>query len=75
MWKTNGFFTRKYEDYEFDISIKNIEEFMDENKAESINNTVTDDDVSVESFRVINTASPSGSEVNDNIVFIDAIFF
>ena len=69
IWKTNGFFTRKYDDYEFDMKIVSEDDFVD---AEEIPIEITDTE-STKSFRAVNTASPSGSDVNDNIVFIDAL--
>lgn len=67
MWKSNGFFTRKYDDYEFDMSVIDGDAFVEENK-------VTETLDKVESFRILNTSSTSGSEINDEIVFIDALF-
>jgi hypothetical protein len=77
MWKTNGFFTRKYDDYEFSMSIKTEEDFAD---IEEIPVEVTDNEVesveeSSESIRIVNTASPTGVDVNDNIVFIDTLLY
>lgn len=69
IWKTNGFFTRKYDDYEFDMKIVSENDFVD---VEEIPIEITDTE-STKSFRAVNTASPSGSDVNDNIVFIDAL--
>jgi hypothetical protein len=77
MWKTNGFFTRKYDDYEFSMSIKAEEDFAD---IEEIPVEVTDNEVesieeSSESIRIVNTASPTGVDINDNIVFIDTLLY
>lgn len=66
MWKTNGFFTRKYDDYEFSMSIKSENDFTD---IEEIPTEVTKS----ESIRIVNTASPTGVNTNDNIIFIDTL--
>ena len=66
IWKTNGFFTRKYDDYEFKMSIKSEEDFAD---IEEIP-IVSDES---ESIRIVNTASPTGLDINDNIVMIDTL--
>ena len=85
MWKTNGFFTRKYDDYEFNMSIKSEEDFIntglptviEDNKIDPIENTLSTEENSTnntsESIRIVNTASPTGSDINDNIVFIDTL--
>ena len=81
MWKTNGFFTRKYDDYEFKMSIKSEEDFVD---IEGIKTEFTDAEPFVnnaysmentESVRIVNTASPTGSDVNETIIFIDNIVY
>jgi hypothetical protein len=66
MWKSNGFFTRKYENYEFNISIKSVEDFMEIEPKQEESSTVS-------SFRAINTASPLGSKTNDEIILIDTL--
>lgn len=83
MWKTNGFFTRKYDDYEFKMSIKSEDDFANvEVITEFTDEVESDKDISVsksssstnnKSIRIVNTASPTGSDTNDNIVFIDTL--
>ena len=64
MWKTNGFFTRKYDDYEFEMSVKSEEDFAD---IEEIPTEITN-----ESVRIVNTASPTGADVN-NIILMNSL--
>lgn len=82
MWKTNGFFTRKYDDYEFKMSIKSEEDFVGaeittefiNDSSSAISTTSLEDSTSTsESIRIVNTASPTGTDVNDNIVMIDTL--
>jgi len=56
MWKSNGFFTRGYEDQEFNISVT-----TDYDNSKTSNNQV----------RLVNTASLDGASINDDVVFID----
>lgn len=67
VWMSNGYFTRKYGDYGFNVSIKSIENYMETAEVEPIPNT------NISSFRIVNTASPTGSSINDEIVFIDTL--
>lgn len=70
MWKTNGFFTRKYDDYEFKMSVKSEVDFVDA----EIETEFTDiESNNNDTIRIVNTASPTGADVNDNIVFIDTL--
>ena len=64
MWRSNGFFTHGYDNYEFNISIIDEETVAPAGDISRFS----------KSFRVVNTASPTGSEVNDNIVLIDTLF-
>ena len=78
IWKTNGFFTRKYDDYEFKMSVKSEEDFANTEFITEYNNdenveTVSEETNNVESIRIVNTASPIGADVNENIVFIDTL--
>lgn len=88
IWKTNGFFTRKYDDYEFKMRIESEEDFADieeiqteftDSKSEIIeeSNVSIEDEVipNIEPIRIVNTASPTGVDVNDNIVFIDTLIW
>lgn len=69
IWKTNGFFTRKYDDYEFKMSVKSEDDFVCAELDIEVTNNET------ESIRIVNTASPTGVDVNDNIVFIDTLIY
>ena len=73
MWKSNGFFTRKYDDYEFKMHIKSEEDFTDVDFPTEF----TDNEIesAEESIRIVNTASPTGIDINDNIVFIDTLLY
>ena len=80
IWKTNGFFTRKYDDYEFKMSIKSEEDFVGEIDTEFTDNTdsvestsTINESSSTDSIRIVNTASPTGADVNDNVVFINTL--
>lgn len=69
MWRSNGFFTRKYDDYEFPMKVLSEDDFI------GADNTKTDipETQSNISVRAVNTSSPTGTPVNDNIVFIDGL--
>lgn len=67
IWKSNGFFTRKYDDYDFKMSIKSEEDFT------KMELPIIHSDDKAESIRIINTASLTGTDINDNIVFINTI--
>jgi hypothetical protein len=69
VWRSNGFFTRKYDDYEFDLKVTTNEDFVDVEEIPTIIDSTTE----TKSFRAVNTASSSGSTVNDNVVFVDAL--
>lgn len=74
IWKTNGFFTRKYDDYEFKMSIKSEEDFAE---IEEIPTVYEDEDAitayNSDSIRIVNTASPTGTDTNDNLIFINTL--
>ena len=72
MWKTNGFFTRKYDDYKFKMSIMTEEEFVGTEIDTEFEDSVVDNKKSI---RVVNTASPTGSDINENIIFIDTLLY
>ena len=64
IWKSNGFFTRKYDDYEFEMSIKNVDEEL---------NNFNDLTTGTESIRIVNTASLTGEDINNSTTMINTL--
>lgn len=74
MWRTNGFFTKNMEDYKFNIKIISTEDlnggsqlqtvFTKDNPYQNENDYITKISNAI---RIVNTASPKGSTVNDGI--------
>lgn len=71
LWRTNGFFTRKYDDYDFKMRIIDKDDFAPSNPVPTENKSATN----MKSVKVVNTASPTPTKVNDkeNIVMIDTL--
>jgi len=77
IWRSNGFFTRKYDDYNFKMQILSVKDFE---KTDS-DNIVIDEDKpkavakKTGTIRLVNTSSPKPTDINDNIVMIDTLLF
>lgn len=81
MWKTNGFFTRAYDDYEFKLQVISDADFVksktdlgiivDETKNKT--GKISANNTELKQIRLVNTAAPLGSDVNDKVVMLNAV--